>query len=344
MSELSDATLVEMYDLMLRGRVFEKELGRVFHEMRRKAAQAVGDRRLAFDAEISVVEVPLQGNLELAIGQEPVAAGLCPHLRREDYLASTHRSHPLALGKGVDMRRMVAELYGKRTGLAQGRAGDLTTHAPEVNYETSGIMAQLIPVAVGHALAFKRQQNDNIAVCDFGEGAANQGVFHEALNLASLWKVPIVFLVCDNGYALSVSREKSTAIANISDRAAGYDIPSALVPDNDPVAIYEVVGAAVDAARSGSGPSFVEVKTDRIAGGFEGDQQHYRPPGELDEVQARDQLLAFESMLVERDILSKEDVEGRYQTFRDEVLDAIEYAESGPLPVFEDEGMKHVFA
>jgi TPP-dependent pyruvate/acetoin dehydrogenase alpha subunit len=147
---------------------------------------------------------------------------------------------------------------------------------PATNFGCSGIIAEGMPTAVGHALAFKKQGKDDIAVSFFGEGAANQGAFHESLNLAALWHLGVVFVCEDNAWAISVPKDKATAIANNSDRAAAYGIPGVLVADNDPVAIYEAAGEAVSRARRGGGPSLIEVKTDRLFGHFEGDAQAYR--------------------------------------------------------------------
>lgn len=197
--------------------------------------------------------------------------------------------------------------------------------------------------AVGHALAFKKLNRDDIAVSFFGEGAANQGAFHESLNLAALWTLPVVFVCEDNAWAISVAKEKSTAIANNSDRAAAYGIPGVLVPDNDPVAIYEAAGEAVARARRSGGPSLIEVKTDRLLGHFEGDPQLYRTQEEMALLKERDALRAFERRLIDTGALTATDAQAVWDAARAEVDAAIEFARSSPAPE-PAAALQHVFA
>src|SRR5690606_17772655 len=172
--------------------------------------------------------------------------------------------------------KMAAEIFGKVTGLGLGKGGHMHLFDPTVNFGCSGIIAEGIPTAVGAALAMKKQGRDDVAVSFFGEGAANAGPFHESLNLAALWELPVVFVCEDNDWAISVPKTAATAIENNSDRAVAYGIPGTLVPENDVVAVYEAAGEAVARARRGGGPSLIEVKTDRLFGHFEGDPQVYR--------------------------------------------------------------------
>ncbi len=188
------------------------------------------------------------------IALQAVAAGVCAHLRPTDAVTATHRPHHQALAHGVDIRRMAAEIFGKETGLGHGKGGHMHLFSAEPAFGCSGIIGEGIPTAVGHALAFKKQGRDDIAVAFFGEGAANQGSFHESLNLAALWTLPVVFVCEDNAWAISVPKEKSTAIADNSARAAAYGMPGVLIPDNDPVGVYEAAGEAVARARRGGGP------------------------------------------------------------------------------------------
>src|SRR3990172_8100508 len=215
------------------------------------------------------------------------------HRRPADAVTATHRPHHVALAHGMDMKKLAAEIFGKDTGLGHGKGGHMHLFDPATNFGCSGIIAGGMPTAVGHALAFKKQGRDDVAVSFFGEGAANQGAFHESLNLAALWTLPVVFVCEDNAWAISVPKGKATAIANNSDRAAAYGIPGVLVPDNDPVAVYEAAGEAVARARGGGGPSLIEVKTDRLFGHFEGDPQVYRSPDEMALLLERDALGAF---------------------------------------------------
>jgi TPP-dependent pyruvate/acetoin dehydrogenase alpha subunit len=213
----------------------------------------------------------------------------------------------------------------------------------EPAFGCSGIIAEGMPTAVGHALAFKKQGRDDVAVSFFGEGAANQGAFHESLNLAALWTLPVVFVCEDNTWAISVPKGKATAIANNSDRAAAYGMPGVLILDNDPVAVYEAAGEAVARARRGGGPSLIEVKTDRLLGHFEGDPQVYRTPEEIEGLRRRDALSRFEERLVSSKEMTKDEAAGVWERCRAEVDEAIEFARTSPYPAPES-ALDHVFA
>ncbi len=227
--------------------------------------------------------------MHLAAGQEPVAVGVAAHLRPTDAVTATHRPHHIALAHGMDMKTLAAEIFGKETGLGHGKGGHMHLFDPATNFGCSGIIAEGMPTAVGHALAFKKQGKDNVAVSFFGEGAANQGAFHESLNLAALWALPVVFVCEDNAWAISVPKDKATR--HRQQHATGRP-PTASracsIPDNDPVAVYEAAGEAVGRARRGGGPSLIEVKTDRLFGHFEGDPQVYRTKEEMALLQERD--------------------------------------------------------
>jgi TPP-dependent pyruvate/acetoin dehydrogenase alpha subunit len=200
-----------------------------------------------------------------------------------------------------------------------------------------------MPTAVGHALAFKKQGRDEVAVSFFGEGAANQGAFHESLNLAALWNLGVVFVCEDNAWAISVPKEKATAIANNSDRAAAYGIPGVLIPDNDPVAVYEAAGEAVARARAGRGPTLIEVKTDRLLGHFEGDAQIYRTKDEMETLTQRDALKLYERRLIAAGTLTEDGAGQVWVAAQAEVDAAIEYARQSPYPEPEA-ALLHVFA
>src|SRR5665811_844998 len=276
----SNETLRAMHHQMVRIRLFEETIQKAYFE----------GKTPAFD----IAAGPIPGEMHLAAGQEPVAAGVCAHLRPSDAVTATHRPHHVALAHGMDMKELAAEIFGKDTGLGHGKGGHMHLFDPATNFGCSGIVAEGMPTAVGHALAFKKQSRDDIAVSFFGEGAANQVAFHESLNLAALWKLGVVFVCEDNAWAISVPKDKAIAIANNSDRASAYGMPGVLIPDNDPVAIYEAAGEAVARARRGGGPSLIEVKTDRLLGHFEGDPQLYRTPEEMALLKERDALRAFE--------------------------------------------------
>jgi acetoin:2,6-dichlorophenolindophenol oxidoreductase subunit alpha len=322
-------TLRDMHYQLIRIRLFEETIQKVYFE----------GKTPAFD--IAAGTVP--GEMHLAAGQEPVAVGVAAHLRPTDAVTATHRPHHIALAHGMDMKKLAAEIFGKETGLGHGKGGHMHLFDPATNFGCSGIIAEGMPTAVGHALAFRKQGKDDIAVSFFGEGAANQGAFHESLNLAALWHLGVVFVCEDNAWAISVPKEKATAIANNSDRAAAYGIPGVLVPDNDPVAIYEAAGEAVSRARRGGGPSLIEVKTDRLFGHFEGDAQAYRSKEELALLQERDAIRAFERRLTESGDLTAKDAQEAWDRARKEVDGAIDFARSSPYPE-PSAALSHVFA
>lgn len=232
----------------------------------------------------------------------------------------------------MHMPTLAAEIFGKSTGLGGGKGGHMHLFDPNTNFGCSGIIAEGMPTAVGHALAFKKQGTDRVAVSFFGEGAANQGAFHESLNLAALWNLPVVFVCEDNAWAISVPKEKATSVANNSDRASAYGIPGVLIPDNDVVAVYEAAGEAVARARRGGGPSLIEVKTDRLLGHFEGDPQVYRSKEEMALIKERDAVRAFERSLAEQGVLSADDARATWTGAQAEVDAAIAFARSSPYP------------
>src|ERR1700693_888371 len=212
---------LEMHRQMVRIRIFEETIQKIYME----------GKTPAFD----IAAGPIPGEMHLAAGQERVAAGVCIHLRQSDAVTATHRPHHIALAHGIDIKKLAAEIFGKETGLGHGKGGHMHLFDPATNFGCSGIIAEGMPTAVGHALAFRKQGRDDIAVSFFGGGAANQGAFHESLNLAALWKLGVVFVCEDNHWAISVPKEKATAVRNNSDRASAYEIPGKLIADNDPV-------------------------------------------------------------------------------------------------------------
>src|SRR5579859_2350601 len=322
-------TALSLYQQMLVIRNFEETMAQVYME----------GKTPVFD--IGGGTVP--GEMHLAAGQEPVAVGVCAHLRSSDAVTGPHRAHHFAIAKGVDLKKMAAEIFGKETGLGKGKGGHMHLFDPVVKFGCSGIVGAGMPVAVGAALAAKMQHRDDIAVSFFGEGAANQGSFHESLNLAALWKLPVVFVCEDNSWAISVPKGTATAIANNSDRAAAYGIPGVLIPDNDPEAIFEAAGEAVARARAKKGPTLIEVKTDRLLGHFEGDPQLYRTKDEMEKLQKRDALKHYEQQLIKAGTLNKESAEEVWKAGRAEVDAAIEFARQSPYPEPES-ALLNVFA
>lgn len=320
---------LEMHRQMVRIRIFEETIQKIYME----------GKTPAFD----IAAGPVPGEMHLAAGQEPVAAGVCIHLRPSDAVTASHRPHHVALAHGMDMKKLAAEIFGKETGLGHGKGGHMHLFDAATHFGCSGIIGEGIPTAVGHALAFKKQGRDDVAVSFFGEGAANQGAFHESLNLAALWHLGVVFVCEDNTWAISVPKATATAIANNSDRAAAYGIPGVLIPDNDPTAIYEAAGEAVARARAGKGPTLIEVKTDRLLGHFEGDPQVYRTKDEMDTLHRRDALKHYEQQLVEAGTLTADSAKQVWKAAQAEVDAAVEFARQSPYPEPEA-ALLHVFA
>jgi pyruvate dehydrogenase E1 component alpha subunit len=235
---------------------------------------------------------PLPGEMHLSDGQEPCAVGVCAHLHPEDSVTATHRPHHIAIAKGVDLNAMTAEIFGKKVGLSGGRGGHMHLFDPKVNFSCSGIVAQGLGPAVGAALAAKLRGEKSVAVAFLGDGAANQGAFHESLNLAAVWKVPVIFVIEDNAYGISVSKRDCTAIERNSDRAAGYCMPGHYVSGNDADAISVAAERAITRARAG------EIETCRLEGHFMGDAEGYRPEGEVARLKGLDPIPAYRDRLI----------------------------------------------
>ena len=313
---LDAPTRLGLYRTMLLARTFEEAILREYH----------ADKGPGFDIGKGLIP----GEMHLAAGQEPVAAGVCAHLRTDDALTATHRPHHLAIAHGMDLRTMAAEIFGRVDGLGRGRGGHMHLFDPATHFSCSGIIAEGYPPALGMAFAFQRAGSDRVAVAVTGEGAANQGAFHESLNLAALWHLPVVFVVEDNDWGISVPRSASTAVPSNADRAAGYGIPGERIEDNDVDAVWEAAGRAVARARAGEGPSLLEVHTLRLWGHFEGDAQGYRP--ELAELPARDPIPAYESRLREAGVLDDDAVAAARDDARTLVEEAVAFAKASPVP------------
>jgi TPP-dependent pyruvate/acetoin dehydrogenase alpha subunit len=318
---------LDLYRTMVLIRTFEEAVLREYH----------ADKKPMFD--IGAGAIP--GEMHLAAGQEPVAAGVCAHLTTDDAVTATHRPHHFAIAHGVDLRRMAAEIFGRVDGLGKGRGGHMHLFDPATHFSCSGIIAEGYPPALGQALAFRKRGTDRIAVAVTGEGAANQGAFHESLNLAALWKLPVVFIVEDNDWGISVPRSASTCVTSNADRAAGYDMPGERVEDNAVEAVYEAAGRAVERARSGGGPSLIEVHTLRLWGHFEGDAQGYR--SDLEGVQGRDPIPTYEAALRARGALDDDGVKEALETAAERVEDAIAFARQSAEPD-PASALDHVFA
>lgn len=286
---------------------------------------------------------PLPGEMHLSDGQEPCAVGLAAHLIPADHVACYVRAHHHAIARGVDLVRMTAEIFGRTIGLAGGRAGHIHLFDPELNFWTSGIIGQNMGPAVGAALARVMRGEAGIGVATIGEGGANQGGFHEALNLAAVWKLPFVCVIEDNRWAVSVPKSKSTSVPFNHVRAASYGIEGVYVPGNDPDDIFMACGQAVERARSGKGPVLLELATERLRGHFMGDVEGYRPPEELACKAANDPIPKYRTKLIREGLLTEAADRAIVADVRREVDDAFQIARAAPEPQPQD-ALRAVFA
>lgn len=280
-----------MYEHMLVSRRLEESIEKIYMEGKTPA--------------FNMGAGPIPGEMHLSKGQEPCAVGVCAHLTPADIVTSTHRPHHVAIAKGVDLNKMTAEIFGKATGLSGGRGGHMHIFDPAVNFSCSGIIGESIGPAVGAALSRHMQKKEGVAVAYLGEGAANQGAFHEGLNLAAVWKLPVVFVIEDNSWGISVPKSESTAVEHNDVRAEAYGIPGHYIPGNDPIEIFKVAGEAVARARRGEGPSLIEIQTLRMAGHFMGDAEQYRAKDEMAMLKQRDPIPALRTYLMTADKLSE---------------------------------------
>ena len=306
---LTNEKMMEMYKNILKIRMFEERVAELFAEGK------------------------IPGFVHLYIGEEAVATGICATLRDTDYITSTHRGHGHLISKGGNVRLMMAELFGKKTGYCKGKGGSM--HIADVELGilgANGIVGGGPPLAAGAALAAQYQGRDDVAVCFFGDGAANQGTTHEAMNLATCWKLPVVFVNENNLYGISSCTINSMCVADIADRAAAYDMPGVVVDGNDVMAVYEAASEAVKRAREGQGPSLIECKTYRHRGHFEGDPCVYRNEEELAEWKAKDPLTRFETKLKETDLLSPQEIQEIKDATAGELDEAVQFAEESPFP------------
>jgi pyruvate dehydrogenase E1 component alpha subunit len=258
--------------------------------------------------EFATGEIP--GFVHLYAGEEAIATGVCTHLRRDDYVASTHRGHGHSIAKGCDVRAMMAEIYGKREGICHGKGGSM--HIADLSkgmLGANGIVGGGPPLVCGVGLTAKVKGTNQVAVSFTGDGGSNQGTFLESLNLAAAWHLPVVFVVENNGYAESTSPNFHQAGVDVTKRADGFGLPGVSVDGFDFFAVHEAAGEAIQRARSGGGATLIECKGMRYFGHFEGDQQTYRAPGEVDDLRrTRDCLGAFSRRVIDAGLVSEEDL------------------------------------
>lgn len=328
--------LLWMYHRMLLIRDYEDTLAMVYFEGKLPPKIQKG---LAFD--IGAGSIP--GEMHLSAGQEAAAAAVCVHLHDSDSVWGTHRAHHFAIAKGVPLDRMTAEIFGKLDGLCRGKGGHMHLYDIERNFACNGIVGAGIPHAVGAALAAHLKGTGAVAIAEFGEGAANQGSFHESLNLASLWKLPVVFICQDNNYGISVSKKVSTSVASNAERAASYGMPGIQVAENDAVAMFGAAGEAIARARRGEGPSLIEMQVDRYYGHFQGDPENYRPKGEVRGLKQRDPIRRLELQLLEQGLIDEGGTTFAREQAKQQVAEAIAFARASSYPEVA-EAFKHVFA
>ncbi len=321
MLRIDQETALKMYQTMVRIRLFEQRIMELFQQGR------------------------LPGFLHVSIGQEAVPTGACAHLRSDDYISSTHRGHGDVIAKGARLDRMMAELYGKKTGYCKGKGGSMHIADLELGIlGANGIVGAGIPIATGTALAFKMRRTDQVAVCFFGDGGSNTGAFHEGLNLASVWNLPVVFVCENNQFAESTPQRVHQKIKDIAVRSVAYDIPGETVDGMDVLEVHRVVGEAVARARAGGGPTLVECKTYRFYGHYVGDPgTAYRRPEEIEEWKQRDPIPSFARRLVAEGMTTEAELQAIEAAVQRELEDAIQFAEASPDPDLE-EALEDIYA
>jgi pyruvate dehydrogenase E1 component alpha subunit len=280
----------------------------------------------------------IPGFIHSYIGQEAIAVGVCAHLGFDDRIVSNHRGHGHCIAKGADLRRMMAEIYGKKTGYCKGKGGSM--HIADFSIGmlgANGIVCAGLPIAVGAALAAQLEGRGRVAVVFFGDGATNEGAFHESLNLASIWRLPIIFACENNQYGANTPMSAAMQVANVAERACAYAIPGTVIDGNDVLGVYEAAGEAVAAARSGAGPRLVEFRTYRWRHHFEGGYfPDLRPKGEIEAWKEKCPIKRFEERLSAESVLDREAQEAINREVLARIEDAVNFAKESPFPDPED--------
>ena len=303
-------TLLTLHETMVRIRVFEQRAEQLF------------------------LEKKIPGFIHLYVGEEAIAAGIVTQLRDDDYLTSTHRGHGHMLAKGADSKRMMAELFGKATGYCKGKGGSM--HIMDFSLGVLGANGEVaggIPIAAGAGMAIRLvKKTDQVVACFFGDGASNRGAFHEGLNWAAVYRLPIVFVVEHNCYASTMATAETTSVKDISLRAQSYNMEGLSVDGNDVLQVYRAARTAIQKARRGDGPTLIEAKTFRLKGHYVGDPQKYRDPHEA-EARWRDEPIGrFERLLLGQQVLSEEARRAIWRRYEAEIEEAVRFAESSPHP------------
>ncbi|MGM8213439.1 thiamine pyrophosphate-dependent dehydrogenase E1 component subunit alpha [Virgibacillus sp. W0430] len=279
----------------------------------------------------------IHGTTHLCVGQEASSVGSCAVLKPEDKITSTHRGHGHCIAKGAEVNRMMAELFGRTTGYCKGKGGSM--HIADVdkgNLGANGIVGGGIPLAVGSALTAHMKKLNYVTVCYFGDGATNEGSFHEALNLAAVWNLPVVFICENNQYGMSGPVKEMVKIENIADRAQAYGFPGATIDGNDMIEVMNTTQEAVDRARNGNGPTLIEMKTYRWKGHSKSDARLYRTREEEREWKEKDPIKRFKEVLIAGDVFSEEEAEQIRKQSKHDIEEAVKFAEEGPMPTAED--------
>lgn len=312
-SGIEEKTLIYLFEKMLEIRRFEEKVWDLF------------GRNL------------IPGTLHLYIGEEATAVGVCANLRDDDYITSTHRGHGHCIAKGARVDKMMAELLGKKTGYCKGKGGSM--HVADASVGILGATAVVgsgIPIAVGAGLSCKLRKTDQVVACFFGDGASNNGTFHESLNMAAIWKLPIIFVCENNLYAMGTRISNVTAIDNMAQRAIAYGMPGVTVDGNDAVTVFQAAGRAVERARKGEGPTLLECQTYRHKGHSRFDPATYRPEEEVEEWMKRDPIMRLRKKLIQERVLSEEQANGINKRIIAEVEQAAEFALESSYPELEE--------
>ncbi len=314
LAEFSKELVSDFYRTMWKIRLFEEAVEKLF-----------------LDGEIP-------GFVHLYIGEEAIATGVCANLTNSDYIESTHRGHGHTLAKGADLNRAMAEIFGRKTGFCKGKGGSM--HIADFSVGmlgANGVVGGGYNLAVGAAMAIEYQNRKDVSVVFFGDGASNRGTFHEAANMAAAWKLPVIFVCENNQWASTTPHLTQTSVENISDRAVGYGMPSIIVDGNDVFAVYEGMKEAVERARQGGGPTFLEAKTYRIKGHFVGDPEMYRTREEVKEqYENNDPIKHFEKRALQDNLLTKKEMEAIKAEVEKAIEESLEFARTSPYPEVEE--------
>jgi len=279
----------------------------------------------------------IPGFLHVSIGQEAVSAGVCSCLGDDDSILTTHRGHGQALAKGIGLKRFMAEIYGREEGYCKGKSGSMHIASRESGViGSNGIVGAGLPISLGTAFASAYRGEKTVTVCFFGDGASNQGTFHESLNLAALWNLPVVFCCENNGWAQFTPGKIATKVKNISTRAESYGMPGVTVDGDDVLEVRKEAGIAVERARNGEGPTLLECMTHRWFGHYVGDAQKYRSPAEVQEARAFDPIVKFQKFLLDAKLIDSDSMDTLEGRVRMEIDEAVAFAEASPVAKAEE--------